>query len=66
MTMFKSIVSKLQQGHGHVYRREDGVRARCGGPSFCEVCKEEVKLAEEIFAADNRVQELKQRITQYS
>jgi peptide methionine sulfoxide reductase MsrB len=64
--MFKEIVSKLQHGHGHVYKREDGVKARCGGPSFCEVCKEEVKLADELLAADARVQELKQRITQYS
>jgi peptide methionine sulfoxide reductase MsrB len=25
-------------GHGHVYPNEDGSRARCGGPLFCEVC----------------------------
>ena len=26
------------QGHGHVYPRPDGVRARCGGPSMCGEC----------------------------
>jgi len=25
-------------GHGHVYPRADGVKARCGGPGLCEVC----------------------------
>lgn len=25
-------------GHGHVYPRPDGVRARCGGPGICPVC----------------------------
>jgi len=29
------------QGHGHVTPRPDGVKARCGGPSFCEVCQRE-------------------------
>lgn len=25
-------------GHGHVYHRPDGVKARCGGPAMCSDC----------------------------
>jgi hypothetical protein len=25
-------------GHGHVWPRPDGVRARCGGPAICKDC----------------------------
>jgi hypothetical protein len=25
-------------GHGHVFPRADGVRARCGGPFICREC----------------------------
>lgn len=25
-------------GHGHVYTREDGAKARCGGPAMCREC----------------------------
>ncbi len=25
-------------GHGHVYPRPDGVKARCGGPALCSEC----------------------------
>lgn len=25
-------------GHGHVYPRADGIRARCGGPGICPMC----------------------------
>lgn len=25
-------------GHGHVWERPDGNKARCGGPSLCEQC----------------------------
>lgn len=28
-------------GHGHVYPRPDGVRARCGGPGLCAECSQE-------------------------
>ena len=26
------------RGHGHVYARPDGMRARCGGPTICAEC----------------------------
>ena len=29
---------RLNQGHGHVWPRSDGVRARCGGPHLCNDC----------------------------
>lgn len=25
-------------GHGHVFHREDGTKARCGGPGVCDKC----------------------------
>jgi len=25
-------------GHGHVWERPDGVKARCGGPGLCSTC----------------------------
>lgn len=28
-------------GHGHVWRRPDGIRARCMGPGGCLVCSED-------------------------
>ena len=34
-------LEKLKQattGHGHVYPRIDGTKARCGGPSMCREC----------------------------
>lgn len=32
-------------GHGHVFPRPDGVRARCGGPGFCKECsRDKVRL----------------------
>ena len=34
-------LSKLKlanTGHGHVYPRADGTRARCGGPMLCSEC----------------------------
>ena len=26
------------KGHGHVWNRPDGLKARCGGPSMCREC----------------------------
>jgi hypothetical protein len=28
-------------GHGHVIPRQDGAKARCGGPAFCKLCQKE-------------------------
>lgn len=28
-------------GHGHVYPRDDGYKANCGGPGFCCICNAE-------------------------
>lgn len=28
-------------GHGHVYPRPDGMKARCGGPGICPECSKE-------------------------
>lgn len=28
-------------GHGHVFPRPDGVKARCGGPGFCTECSKD-------------------------
>lgn len=30
--------SNPNAGHGHVFPRPDGVKARCGGPAICKVC----------------------------
>lgn len=29
-------------GHGHVFPRPDGVKARCGGPAICPVCAQDL------------------------
>jgi hypothetical protein len=31
-------VSNRNIGHGHVWERPDGMRARCGGPAVCAEC----------------------------
>jgi hypothetical protein len=33
-------------GHGHVWARPDGMRARCGGQALCGKCREDAKLFE--------------------
>lgn len=30
------------RGHGHVFARPDGVRARCGGPAICSECAKDL------------------------
>lgn len=32
-------------GHGHVFPRPDGVKARCGGPAICSVCAKDAARA---------------------
>ena len=33
-----SDLRRSNTGHGHVYPRADGTRARCGGPMLCSEC----------------------------
>ena len=46
-------------GHGHVYPRPDGQRARCGGPRMCSVCAADLarKQAEAEAAQPEKAQE---------
>lgn len=37
----KSDAAQENTGHGHVYPRPDGIRARCGGPGICAECSRE-------------------------
>ncbi|UIS65432.1 hypothetical protein [Acidovorax phage AP1] len=34
-------------GHGHVFPRPDGVKARCGGPGICNQCSIDAARAKE-------------------
>lgn len=36
----------MNRGHGHVFPREDGVRARCGGPAVCNECAKDLNILE--------------------
>lgn len=31
-------------GHGHVFPRSDGIKARCGGPGICQACDRDLVL----------------------
>lgn len=31
-------------GHGHVWDRPDGVKAKCGGPGICKACSKEAAM----------------------
>lgn len=33
-------------GHGHVFPRPDGMKARCGGPALCSECAQDLALKE--------------------
>lgn len=37
-------------GHGHVWARPDGVRARCGGEALCAECRADMALVKSIPA----------------
>lgn len=32
----------VNEGHGHVFPRPDGILARCGGPSLCSICAKDL------------------------
>jgi hypothetical protein len=34
----------VNNGHGHVVPRDDGAKARCGGPALCSVCAHELSM----------------------
>lgn len=36
--------ANIGYGHGHVFHRPDGVRARCGGPGICAECSRDKML----------------------
>jgi hypothetical protein len=41
-------------GHGHVFPRPDGVRARCGGPGICKECAHDAQRKQAISAEAER------------
>lgn len=45
-------------GHGHVWKRPDGVRMRCGGPRMCAACaKDAALLASTVLAGQEALAE---------
>jgi hypothetical protein len=36
--------SKTDCGHGHVFPRPDGYKARCGGPTLCQLCSRDQEI----------------------
>jgi hypothetical protein len=39
---YLSVEGTENVGHGHVYKRPDGARAKCGGPGLCSQCAEDL------------------------
>jgi hypothetical protein len=37
-------MSNSNTGHGHVFPRPDGMRARCGGPGMCSECSRDLQI----------------------
>lgn len=44
------MTSNINRGHGHIWQRPDGVKARCGGPGLCVVCQRERAILEAALA----------------
>ena len=42
-------------GHGHVWKREDGILARCGGPGLCKVCRDDERYVREAAEYDDTI-----------
>ena len=38
LSVSKNAGPRTNTGHGHVWERPDGVKAKCGGPGLCEEC----------------------------
>ncbi len=51
---FKKAQSNV--GHGHVNPREDGVRARCGGPKMCSECAKDLANKTSQSSEDSQMQ----------
>lgn len=41
--------------HGHVFKRDDGLLARCGGPALCSGCKLELEILKLIDEATSTI-----------
>jgi len=41
-------------GHGHVWERPDGMKARCGGPALCKQCALDLSTANYVSKAEVR------------
>ncbi len=39
-----SVVAGANKGHGHVWPRPDGAKARCGGPGICSECSRDAAM----------------------
>lgn len=42
-------------GHGHVWERPDGMKARCGGPGLCDKCKRDERYLREAAEYDDAI-----------
>lgn len=42
-------------GHGHVWPRPDGMKARCGGPALCSACRHDQARAQKLVSAPSDV-----------
>lgn len=40
-------------GHGHVFPREDGVKARCGSPGICDECSADLAKKQNVVQLDD-------------
>lgn len=49
------------QGHGHLWERPDGVKARCGGPALCAKCAQDLadREVDKIINGNSEVVDLK-------
>lgn len=45
------------KGHGHVFPRPDGMKARCGGPGMCKECAADAALADAARQVDSSAAE---------
>lgn len=43
-------INGISPSHGHVRPRPDGMKARCGGPTVCKVCKAEKDTVDKQFS----------------